>query len=55
MKHVNHISTYRPCKHLNGWYGSIRILGFLVRLFWCEDCHKILKLTDVYKVRKEGE
>ena len=36
-------STYITCPHKkNGWYFTIKHLGFKRRYFWCEDCQNAI-------------
>ncbi len=53
MNEKIYTTTYTPCPHANGWYGSITILGFKIRLFFCEDCHRFIKIHDLYKQRSK--
>lgn len=53
MSEVIFTTTYKPCSHDNGWYGNIKILGYKIRLFFCEDCHRFIKLHDLYKQRSK--
>jgi len=40
-------STYKPCKHENGWYFSVKFWIFRARLFWCDDCNEAIPIKEL--------
>lgn len=41
-------STYRPCKHANGWFDVVKLWPRSVRVFACTDCERIVLATEVH-------
>ena len=35
---TSNTSTYKPCKHKNGWYDNIKFLCFNIPVYFCIDC-----------------
>jgi hypothetical protein len=49
-------STFMPCKHLNGWWGTVTVVffGFIkskAKFFFCNDCCKAIPKQEKLEVK----